>query len=55
MKIKYSKWCIANRYKDFIVIHPELWHYPKLYNFVMEHENNHTNKITIMRSIGVFN
>lgn len=41
MKIKYSKWGLANRIKDTVVLNENLKKYPKLHKILIDHELRH--------------
>lgn len=45
MKIKYSRWGLANRIKDTIVLNKHLKKYPWLYARILKHELKHDDGI----------
>jgi len=51
IRIKFVDHCVANRFHDCIEINKKLTRYPKLFNYVLLHELNHTNKLFTLKDL----
>ena len=47
MKLEYSDYVVGCRIKDRIILNPKLDKYPKLKERILEHENEHTDGLTL--------
>lgn len=45
LKLEYSRWGLANRFGDTIVLHQDLRGYPGLHDSILRHERGHTQAI----------